>query len=30
VWFALSIGLKAISAMLIAWDARTGKFSEEN
>jgi hypothetical protein len=30
VWFALSIGLKAISATLIAWDARTGKFSEEN
>jgi hypothetical protein len=26
----LSIGLKMLSTMLIAWGARTAKFSEEN
>jgi len=30
VWIALSIGLKMLSSMLIAWGSRTAKFSEEN
>jgi hypothetical protein len=30
VWIALSIGLKMLSSTLIAWGARTSKFSEEN
>ncbi len=30
VWIALSIGLKMLSSTLIAWGARTAKFSEEN
>lgn len=30
VWIALSIGLKAMGSMLIAWGERTAKVSEEN
>jgi hypothetical protein len=30
VWIALAIALKILSSTLIAWGARTGKFSEEN
>lgn len=30
VWIALSVGLKMLSSCLIAWGARTSKFSEEN
>jgi hypothetical protein len=30
VWIALSIGLKMLSAALLAWDGRTRKISEEN
>ena len=30
VWLALSIALKTLSSALIAWGARTAKFSEEN
>jgi len=30
VWIALSVGLKTLSATLIAWGSRTAKFSEEN
>jgi hypothetical protein len=30
VWIALSIGLKMLSATLIAWGSRTAKLSEEN
>jgi len=30
VWIALSIGLKMLSSTLIAWGARSSKFSEEN
>jgi hypothetical protein len=30
VWIALSIGLKLISSTMIAWGARTTKFSAEN
>src|SRR5271163_4162315 len=30
VLIALSIGLKMLSSMLIAWGSRTAKFSEEN
>lgn len=30
VWIALSIGLKVLSSMLIAWGSRSNKFSEEN
>ena len=30
VWIALSIGLKMLSSMLIAWGSRIAKLSEEN
>jgi hypothetical protein len=30
VWLAVSIGLKMLSSMLIAWGSRSSKFSEEN
>ncbi len=30
VWIALSIALKMLSSVLIAWGSRSAKFSEEN